>query len=106
MLLFIFLHFFFTADRKFTLLLVDMTDLIANDTARPNTILHWQVINIRDPLLRTGETTVDYLGAIASPPPAHKKYIFLLLEQSGTLSRQQVQGFVGSNCSPQIWAGR
>ena len=100
------LLFIFLADRKFTLLLVDMTDLIANDTARPNTILHWQVINIRDPLLRTGETTVDYLGAIAPPPLAHKKYIFLLLEQSGTLSRQQVRRFVGSNCGPQLWAGR
>ena len=97
---------FFSADRKFTLLLVDMTDLFANDADSPNTILHWQVINIRDPLLRTGETTVDYLGAIASPPSADKKYIFLLLEQSGTLSRQQVQGFVGSDCGPQIWAGR
>ena len=82
-----------------------MTDLFASDTA-PNTLLHWQVINVGDPKLQTGEVTVAYQGAIVPPPSSDRTYIFLLLEQPGAMTRQQVQGFVGTDCSPELRAGR
>nr|KAG5699219.1 hypothetical protein BaRGS_012740 [Batillaria attramentaria] len=99
---------FYFAERRFTLVFLDITDQAnASTQSEADFRLHWQVINIHDAMLHTGETIVQYQGAIVPPDSPFRLYLYLLLEQNqgNALTAAQVEGFVASDC-PQILTGR
>lgn len=88
------------SDRMFTLLFVDVTEEMTN-SSQSNYYLHWQVINIRDPMLQTGNTTMGYLGSMVtfSAKYPQRIYAYLLYEQRGPLTSDQVgSNFSGAAC--------
>ncbi|KAL8560416.1 hypothetical protein ACOMHN_037941 [Nucella lapillus] len=89
-------YYFDHASRLFTLLLLDVTESSINVTDKA--VVHWQVINIRDPDVTTGNTTLPYLRVKMPMSTPERRYVFLLLEQSQTLTSQQVGAYNGSNC--------
>ncbi|KAK7099554.1 uncharacterized protein [Littorina saxatilis] len=91
---------YYFAHRMFTLLFVDVTEEMTN-SSQSNYYLHWQVINIRDPMLQTGNTTMGYLGSMVTFSAKYPKriYAYLLYEQRGLLTSDQVgSNFSGAAC--------
>ncbi|XP_059168042.1 uncharacterized protein LOC131950040 [Physella acuta] len=81
----------------YTLLLLDVTEAKAN-ISNPNTVIHWQVVNIPGDDIPSGDTIRGYL----SPLPAIKKDVrtmmFLLLSQPSRVDPGALWSYTGTGC--------
>ncbi|XP_076451158.1 uncharacterized protein C56G2.4-like [Babylonia areolata] len=90
------MYFFSVPGRYFTLLFVDLTQSTINVTNKA--VVHWQIINIRDPKLATGETILAYEAPHTTVASPERRLAFLLMEQSRALTRQEVTALHTANC--------
>ena len=85
------------AGNLYTLLLLDVTDELAG-TSSPNTILHWQVVNIREGDVTSGEATLSYRAPLPLTGQGDLVLMFLLLRQSTAVNASDLTRFAGQSC--------
>ncbi|KAK7089707.1 hypothetical protein V1264_024839 [Littorina saxatilis] len=85
---------FYYMKNHYTLLLLDVTDDLAM-TSDPDTLVHWQVVNIRQGDLTYGDTTLPYKAPL---PLTDRTLMFLLLQQSMGVNVSDLAKFTGDSC--------
>ncbi|KAK7096142.1 uncharacterized protein C56G2.4-like [Littorina saxatilis] len=91
---------------QYTLLLLDVTDELAL-TSDPDTLVHWQVVNIRQGDLTYGDTTLLYKAPLPLTGQADRTLMFLLLQQSAmAVNASDLAKFTGGDSCPQHWSHR
>ncbi|XP_076450267.1 uncharacterized protein C56G2.4-like [Babylonia areolata] len=94
-----------------TLLLLDVTEELSGTPGTSLSLLHWQVVNIREGDVMSGETTQPYkrplplaMGAGGGSNSGQRVFMFLLLRQSGSLENvSDLVRFTGrESCPPRM----
>ena len=84
--------------------MLDVTDELARAPS-PDTRLHWQVVNIREGDVTSGEATRPYQAPLPLSGGGARVVVFLLLRQWATVDQSGLARFAGDSC-PQRWVDR
>lgn len=86
----------------YTLLMLDVTEDLDPNNSSPNTLVHWQVLNIREGDVMSGDTTLTYQGPLPLTGGGDRVFMFLLLRQMERVNATGLNRFVGSDCPSQL----
>ena len=77
--------------------MLDVTDELAESSVA-NTLLHWQVVNIRQGDVMSGEVTLTYKAPLPLTGLGDRVMMFLLLRQSAAVNASDLARFAGDSC--------
>ncbi|CAL1547268.1 unnamed protein product [Lymnaea stagnalis] len=87
----------FPQGKLYTLLLLDVTEAKRN-MSMPNTILHWQVVNIPGDDVSMGDTALNYMPPLPRNATETRDLLFLLLRQPSKVDPAALWSYTGPGC--------